>query len=227
MDESTREDMHGAALVDRVIDRVRTAGWPTSDAPDLTGPVPLAAGVMDRLRLPGGRPLPPSLRRWLAFDASWLAEIGWYEDPGAPELDARGLGGTAARMYGSGDGLVGMLGDFEQLLPAPCLPLVGGSDSRRLLYLGEPDSTGEYPVLVTDIDDLPYVAVMYPGLDVYLADLAGVVDLDFDTYTSLAEHPAYAARMREHAENTRLGPDGLEFYDLDWDGPDGPADREE
>lgn len=210
------ENMHGAALIDRVIERVRNQGWPTSDAPDTSEPVPLAPEVLDRLRLPGGRALPPSLRRWLEFDSSWLADVGWYEDEREPVFGDRGLGATAEWMYGCGGVMVGMFADFEKLLPAVCLPLVGGSDSRRLLYLGTPDSTGEYPVLVTDIDDLPYVAVMYPGFDVYLADLADVLDLDFDTYTSLADHPEYGPRMREHAENTELGADGLEFQDLNW-----------
>ncbi|MFG2824863.1 hypothetical protein ACGFX4_36220 [Kitasatospora sp. NPDC048365] len=210
------EDMHGAALIDRVIERVRQSGWPTADAPDLDEPKPLAPEVLERLRLPGDRPLPPSLRRWLEFDGSWLADLEWYEDEREPVFDARALGETAERMYGPGGVMVGMFADFERLLPSPCLPLVGGSDSRRLLYLGSPDSTGEYPVLVTDIDDLPYVAVMYPGLDVYLADLADVIDLDFDTYTGLSDHPVYGDRMREHAENTELGADGLEIQDLDW-----------
>ncbi|MQS16599.1 hypothetical protein F7Q99_31530 [Streptomyces kaniharaensis] len=210
------ESMHGAALIDRVIARVKQDGWPTADAPDITEPVPLAPETIDRLRLAGDRPLPPSLRRWLAFDSSWLSEIGWYDDEQAPVFEGRALGDTTEWMYGSDGVMVGMFADFEKLLPSPCLPLVGGSDSRRLLYLGRPDSTGEYPVLVTDIDDLPYVAVMYPGLDVYLADLADVIDLDFDTYTGLMSHPEYGSRMREHAENTELGPDGLEFQDLDW-----------
>ncbi|MFD0279307.1 hypothetical protein ACFVHB_36170 [Kitasatospora sp. NPDC127111] len=209
------ENMHGAALIERVIARVEQDGWPTADAPDITEPVPLAPEAIDRLRLAGDRPLPPSLRRWLAFDSSWLSDIGWYDDERAPVFEGRALGETAAWMYGSGGAMVSTFADFEQLLPSACLPLVGGSDSRRLLYLGSPDSTGEYPVLVTDIDDLPYVAVMYPGLDVYLADLAGVIDLDFDTYTGLMDHPEYGPRMREHAENTELGPDGLDFQDLE------------
>ncbi|WP_199922777.1 hypothetical protein [Streptomyces sp. NRRL S-87] len=224
------ENMHGAALVDRVIERVREHGWPTTDAPDVTEPVPLAPEVIDRLRLPGGRPLPPSLRRWLAFDSSWFSSVGWYEDPHAPVFGDRGLGATAEWMYGGGGPMVDSFTEFERLLPAVCLPLVGGSDSRRLLYLGSPDSTGEYPVLVTDIDDLPYVAVMYPGLDVYLADLAEVVDLDFDTYTSLAEDPEYGPRMREHAENTALGADGLELqdlYELELEDGDGDGDGDE
>ncbi|TWE16245.1 hypothetical protein FB465_1222 [Kitasatospora atroaurantiaca] len=102
--------------------------------------------------------------------------------------------GATSRRRGS----TGRLWSGAQLekLPGPCLPLVGGGDSRRLLHLGRPDSTGEYPVPVTDIDGPPPVAVMYPGPDVYLADLAGVLDLDFDTYTSPADHPEYGARMR-------------------------------
>lgn len=163
-----------------------------------------------------GKPLPPSLERWLAFDASWLAEIGWYENRAGVRLDGRSLGDTAAWLYGSDedDPLVGLFSAFETLLPEPCLPLVGGSDSRRLLYAGKPDSIGEYPVLVTDIDDAPYVAVMYPGLDVYLAELAGVIDLEFATYTSLIDHPEYGARMREHAAHTGLGNDGLDVQFL-------------
>ncbi|WP_067834631.1 hypothetical protein [Nocardia lijiangensis] len=208
------ESMHGAALIELVIAKVQQDGVPGSDAPDIDDPVPLAPEVIDRLRLPGDRQLPPSLRRWLAFDSSWLSSVGWYEEAGDPVFDGRALGATAEWMYGPGDMMATMFVEFEKLLPSPCLPLVGGSDSRRLLYLGWPDSTGEYPVLVTDTDDLPYVAVMYPGLDVYLADLVGVIDLDFDTYTSLADHPEYGPRIREHVENTKLGPDGIEYQDL-------------
>ncbi|MFE2147991.1 hypothetical protein ACFXA3_40800, partial [Streptomyces sp. NPDC059456] len=116
------EDMHGAALIDRVIDRVGRQGWPTSDAPDLSEPVPLAPEVIDRLRLPGGRPLPPSLRRWLAFDGSWLADAGWYEDAREPAFGDRGLGATAQWMYGDDGVMAGMFADFETLLPAVCLP---------------------------------------------------------------------------------------------------------
>lgn len=209
-------DLHGVPLIERVIERVTRDGWSTSDAPDIGTPSPVPAEVLGRLRLPGDRPLPPSLARWLAFDASWLAEVGWYRDPRQPVLDGLALGETAAFMYGldDHDPFVEMLGEFEHLLPDRCFPLVGGSDSRRLFYAGAPDSIGEYPVLVTDIDDLPYVAVMYPGLDVYLADLAGVIELDFDTYTSLVGDGEYGGRMREHARRTRLGRDGKEIQDL-------------
>ncbi len=209
--------MHGEALVERVVAAVRRDGWQSCDEPMPADPVPLPPELIDALRLPGGRPLPPSLRRWLAYDSAWLSALGWYPDPAAPALDGRALSDTTDLLYGF-DGAEAvwsqMFTEFETLLPGRCFPLAGGSDSRRLLYVGEPDSLGEYPVLVTDIDDLPYVAVMYPGLDVYLAHQAGVLDLDLDTYTDLTEHPEYGPRMLEHAERTGLGPEGLEIQDL-------------
>ncbi|MFI9824561.1 hypothetical protein ACIHFC_29530 [Streptomyces sp. NPDC052013] len=211
-------EMHGVQLIDRVIERVTREGWGTIDAPTLASPVPVAPEVIARLRI-GGQPLPPSLQRWLAFDGSWLAELGWFENPENPRLDGELLGAVTTQMYGfteQDDAWVDMFASFELLLPERCFPLVGGCDSRRLLYAGKPDSMGEYPVLVTDIDDLPYVAVMYPGLDVYLADLAGVINLEFDEYTSLTEHPEYGSRMQEHATHTGLGPEGKEIQDLDW-----------
>ncbi|MFF8513313.1 hypothetical protein ACF064_35215 [Streptomyces sp. NPDC015492] len=212
------DDMHGTHLIDRVIERVARYGWPTADAPVITDPVPLPPDVLAGLNMPGGKPLSPSIERWLAFDASWLAALGWFEDPRHPVMDTgMRLGETTAGMYGStaqDESWVGLFSDFEGLLPGYCLPLLGGCDSQDVLYVGEPDSTGEYPVLVTDLDDTPYVAVMYPGLDVYLAELAGVIQLEFEDCTSLIRHPAYGDRMREHASRTGLGPYGRDVQSL-------------
>ncbi len=202
-------------LVTITIEHVRQDGWATADMPDIDAAVPVPAEVLADLRLPGDRPLPPSLRRWLAYDATVFAELGWYDNPAQPTFDGMSLSEAITFMYDD-DGWTEAFVPFETLLPGRCLPLVGGSDSRRLLYLGTPDSAGEYPVLVVDIDDMPYVAVMYPGLDVYLADEAGTVELDFDTYTGLMDHPDYGPRMHEHARLTGLGVDGLEVADL-WD----------
>ncbi|MET8506322.1 hypothetical protein ABZV60_16920 [Streptomyces sp. NPDC004787] len=220
-------EMHGVRLIDQVIERVTRHGWGTTDAPPLISPVPVAPELIAQLRI-GGKPLPPSLQRWLAFDGSWLAELGWFENARNPRLDGELLGTVTAQMYEfteQDDAWASMFAAFEVFLPERCFPLVGGCDSRRLLYAGTTDSTGEYPVLVTDIDDLPYVAVIYPGFDVYLADLAGVIDLDFPEYTSLADHPEYSTRMKEHADRTGLGLEGKEFQDLDW--PDGQITYED
>lgn len=52
-----------------------------------------------------------------------------------------------------------------------------------------------------DFDDLPFVGLMYPGFDVYLAHTAGLIEREFTGYTALAGDPVYGRRMREH---TRL-----------------------
>ena len=210
--------MHGVPLIERVIESVERIGLEGPDgAPRLVKPVPLPEQAIRELRMPGGRLLPPSLRRWLAFDAWWLSRIGWFADPRAPVLRGAALSATAGFMYGFSSGEGGWtegFGAFEALLPGMCFPLVGGSDSRRLLYAGEPDSLGEYPVLVLDADDEPFVAVMYPGFDVYLAHEAGVLDFEFDTYSDLIDHPEYGGRMREHAERTGLGAEGADIQDV-------------
>ncbi len=208
--------MHGERLIDACIAEVARDGWPGGRASLTAPPRPLSAETIADLRLPGDRPLPASLRRWLEFDAGWLAEIGWFASLTPPMFAGRQLGEMTQFLYGfsRAEGMwPEMFAMFEATVPELCLPLVGGSDSRRLLYLGEPDSVGEYPVLVTDIDDAPYIAVMYPGFDVYLAHETGVLELDFGTYTSLMDHPEYGERMRHHAERTGLGLEGLDLWD--------------
>ena len=75
---------------------------------------------------------------------------------------------------------------------------------------------GEYPVLVIDTDDLPYAAVMYPGFDVYLADLAGFGLHSMGTYEALFEDKRYAPRLREHAALLFGGKEGIELSDEEW-----------
>lgn len=79
-----------------------------------------------------------------------------------------------------------------------CFLLPGGSDSRRILAVGEPDSLSEYSFLAIDFDDLPFIGLMYPGFDVYLAHTAGVVERDLTEYTMLAGDRTYGRRIREH-----------------------------
>jgi hypothetical protein len=92
-----------------------------------------------------------------------------------------------------------------------CFLLPGGTDSRRVLATGEPDEWDEYPVFALDIDDLPYIGVMYPGFDVHLADTFGVIEREPDGYTSLASDPIYGERMRQHAQNWFAGRTSAEY----------------
>jgi hypothetical protein len=208
----------GVPLIEQVIERVRgdplaIAGF-CGDYP-LEQPRPLAPALLETLTFPSGKPLSPSLKRWLAFDASWLESLGWFA-PGQPGVFApRTIDKIVTAEF---DGLWGEM--YEPLADrmGECFLLPEGSDSRRIYAVAEPDTLGEYPVVVVDTDDLPYAAVMYPGLDIYLADLAGILDLRFSTYEALFDDPRYTARLREHARHLFGGKPGIEIYEAEWGG---------
>ncbi|QIQ03627.1 hypothetical protein [Streptomyces liangshanensis] len=200
-------DAHGTRLTERaiasveadphrlVLDHNKWAGpWIGAVAEPVPGDT-LAAMVF-----PSGRPLPPSLRRWLAFDAGLLRRYGWF-DAGL-RFTPRTLGRLARDEFGDGWGA-----GFDTLSARfdECFLLPGGSDSRRVLATGEADEYGEYPVFALDVDDLPCVELMYPGLDVHLADTAGVISRREGGYSSLAEDATYGPRMRTHARNAFAG----------------------
>ena len=195
----------GVALVDLVIERVRAD--PSAIAGicgdySLAEPRPLAPTAVERLRLPNGKPLPPSLLRWLAFDASWLAQFGWLTSLDEPRLTPRRLEEVVA------DGLeyrgwakdYGRLGDrFDECFLLPPF----GEETCRILVVSDPDEWGEYPVLVADVDDVPTLDLVYPGFDVYLASIARLPipqrrDADV-TWTTLFALPPYLPRLSQHA----------------------------
>ncbi|GIJ60894.1 hypothetical protein [Virgisporangium aurantiacum] len=191
---------HGVALVELVIGSVRADPgrllhpYNTWDGPWVAGePSP----VTPPDAFPSGRPLSPALRRWLEFDAGLLRRFGWFDDGG--RLTPRPLAEIAADAFGP----IGKTYDSPALAErfAECFLLPGGSDSRRVLATGPADALGEYPVFALDVDDLPCVELMYPGLDVYLAETAGVIEVDRagKSYSALKEDARYAQRMREHA----------------------------
>jgi hypothetical protein len=183
------------ALVEQVIKRVRLEGFGVlGDAgrPMIEKPRPLALDVLATLTFPNGQPLSPSLKHWLAFDCSWL---GWFEDE-RPVFKPLKLGEYVSKEFDSQwGGIYSAVG--KGLLTGDCYGLPFGPGSRRFLYAGHTDSLGEYPVIMIDTDDLPYVAIEYPGLDVYLAAQAGVLAED---EVIDATHPIYGWRVREHAQ---------------------------
>lgn len=219
---------HGAALIDRVVAHLRTSPELLRDfdgrgVPGM--PVPMSSDVLAAMSFPSGRPLPPSLRRWLAFDAGWLAEGGWLTDD-LTAFTPRALSEIVREEYGYepedlGDGTqLDATSAWQPLdeLFSECFLLPGGSDSRRVLAVTEPDAWSEYPVLATDNDEDDWLGVMYPGLDVFLAELVGVIEFgEFDFCTDLADHPVCRDRMTEHIARPPFegNPDGLSPWDLD------------
>ncbi|QDY77932.1 hypothetical protein [Streptomyces qinzhouensis] len=194
--------VHGVALTERAIEAVRrdpgASALEYQRVPWVSDgiPAPMPEARLAEARFPSGRPLPPSLRAWLAFDTSLLARHGWFTPDGAfaPRPLSRLVGDEFGEPWAPEFQL------FDDRFPE-CFLLPGGSDSRRFLTVTEPDALGEYPVLALDFDDLPYVGLMYPGFDVYTADTAGLLGLGFSTYSSLIDHGTYGPRMRHHAHH--------------------------
>jgi len=213
----------GVELIDLVIEQVRAdptciSGF-CGDRP-LPDPKPLAPEVIARLTFPSGRSLSPSLRRWLTFDASWLADLGWFTVPDSaqesPMFTPRRIDQIVSDEF---DGLWGEMYEPLRVRLDECFLLPGGSDSRRIYAITDaPDSLGEYPVLVIDTDDLPYAAVMYPGFDVFMADEAGFAIHDMGTYEDLFDDKRYAPRLNEHARHLFNGKSGIEIMDEEWGG---------
>jgi hypothetical protein len=213
------ERAQGVDLIELVIAQAQAsprsvAGF-CNDYP-LVKPQPLAAEVLETLAFPNGKPLPPSLKRWLAFDTSWLTSLGWFASAQATVFTPRSLDQIVTAEFEE------IWGEMYEIMARhlgldTCFLLPEGSDSRRIYAVtGEPDALGEYPVLVVDTDDIPYMAIMYPGFDVYMADLTGIIRWSGDSYTSLFEDKRYHERLQMHADHLFHGKQDIEFMDEEW-----------
>ncbi|MEV7283433.1 hypothetical protein AB0O01_02490 [Streptomyces sp. NPDC093252] len=209
--------MHGVPLTERVIEHVAEKVRHDPGASVLSylkvpwveggTPRPMPAEQLARTVFPSGRPLSPSLRAWLAYDTSLLARHGWFTEDGAlaPRPVDQLIGDEMDDW--SGELFAWLAGHLPE-----CFLLPGGSDSRRILAVTEPDDEGEYPILALDLDDMPYLGLMYPGFDIYVADTAGLADLGKRrTYSSLLDHPVHGPRMRRHAAQVFAGESCVEY----------------
>jgi hypothetical protein len=188
----------GVALVEQVIAAA------SSKKPSTRKPAPrqrVPEEPLAALRFPGGEPLPPSLRCWLAFDADEPHLVG---DPAAPAFTPLTLAELLDQEFGAGTARYG----WEEIcaaLPGDCYLLPGGSDSRRFLYVGRADALGEYPVLAVDTDEMPFACVSHPGFDVWLAEDAEILGVKRTSYTSLFDDPTLGAAMAEQARQNLGG----------------------
>ena len=190
--------LRGTSLVDHVIEEIRSGRIPLHGVTSPT-PSPLPVEYLANLRVADDRRPPPSLMRWLGFEASFFRELISAADP--PVLMSKPLAEVVAPPFGE---------LFEhslgRLLPGVLYPLTTGSDATWALYVGPPDSLGEYPVLELSIADEPTLSLAAPGFDVWLAmrmrmlDLEGRRDL-FET--------SYGPAMSEHARLNLAGHQAL------------------
>jgi len=175
-----------------------------ADGPWVNEPrAPMSGELLAAATFPSGRALPPSLRRWLAFDTGMLRKYGWLDS--AHRFTPLHFGEFCARRYGDEWARY-----FERSPMAErfteCFLLPGGADSCRMFVTDSVDEHGEYPVLALDIDDLPDATLMYSGFGVFLAENAGIVKMPPHMgYAALAKHPDFAGRMTTHAEQCFAG----------------------
>jgi hypothetical protein len=173
------------------------------------------------LSFPSGRPLSAGLRRWLAFDAPWLARLGWFDAEW--RFTPRSLGELAHDEFGEPWGT--LYTPLSIQFPE-CFLLPGGGDSRRVYAITPPNSQGEYPVLVLDIDDQPYVGLLYPGFDSYLGVISGVVSTpDYPTDEEVFTNAVWGPLLQEHARTLLHGKRSIEAGESEiwpwvWNPPD-------
>lgn len=201
------ESLRGEALVDTVLARINEEGGGllgmaqvAVDEPEGLTPEELAG-----LSLPGGRPLPPSLAKLLAYDQDFL-DVLEDDDDGKLALSFRSFADMMAEQF---DDETAENADFSDVLPGQCLLLDGDNESCRFMYVGEPDAFGEYPVFGVEIADLPLVVIEYPGLDVFLAD--GVTEDILDEDADCFAHPGYGPMLADQARRNFAG---WKRYDL-------------
>nr|BDT31018.1 hypothetical protein MFMH1_06870 [Myxococcus sp. MH1] len=121
-------------------------------------PRPLDAQSINALTLPDARPLPPSLREWLAFDASWFR----LAKGTPPELEVRPLRdiltGWSRAMTKHAPAAESFTEEqlvqaWVDLLPDPtmvnalALELLPSGSQEHLLLFHKANRRGEYPVL--------------------------------------------------------------------------------
>ncbi|XVU29012.1 hypothetical protein ACQPZJ_18700 [Actinoplanes sp. CA-054009] len=191
-------------LIERVIEAV-TAD-PSRLRPLIDGsPQPMPASDIAELDVP------PSLRRWLAFDSRFPSLDSMTLTQYVQSIEIRGYEGTdldepdeddASWNDVFSDTSLRGLARFDRVLQLPSPNADVGL--HHVLVASEPDAEGEWPVFYyADLArDIPEYGLWYPGFDVYLAHLTGLIDLDFSQgISSLGDHPDHAARMAHHARH--------------------------
>lgn len=154
-------------------------------------PVPVPAKVLAKLKMPGGKALPPSLKRWLAFDGKAIelfksvAKGTWHPQMKIAELCDDQFGQRFE--------------EFGEILPGNCFLIPGGTDQRRFLYVGDADDEGEYPVFTIDPKAPPYVALSASSIGVYLAVMTGFIE-EPATMEALFDDKRFKASMRTQAK---------------------------
>ncbi len=156
--------LRGAALVKAAIASATEKGT-------IAEPTPVPPGILKKLRLPNDEKISPAMKAFFAFDASYF---GFEFDDEEPEFEAMAVEDIVEQELGEES--VPRFGEAYDLLGDDCLLLGEGVEPPRFLYIGTPDSAGEYPVITleTNAEGAAVVRGFVP-FDVWLAQELGAL----------------------------------------------------
>jgi hypothetical protein len=165
----------------------------------LSDPDPVPASLLKKLTLPNGEGISPAMKELLKVDNSWL-NLDFDDEEG--DVEASSLDELLEDHFG--EGAAAEFGEACELLDGDCIPLGGEGDTLRVLYVGEPDESGEYPVLIAKKDPRPWIGGFIP-FDVWVAQEMGAVEVPETPGTVAAAYEAAAQALADANGDGRLG----------------------
>jgi len=179
--------VRGTKLIKKAIEAGRAEAF--------ADPEPVASAVLKKLTLPNGESIPASMKELLKVDALWLG-MEFDEDEG----DIESVTFEEAVEDFFGEDAPALFEEASELFDGDCVLIGGASDALRLLYVGEPDESGEYAVLTVAKEPKPWIELV--PFDVWVGQEIGV--LPAGTPAGAAP-PGYEAAAKQLADATSDG----------------------
>ncbi|MDB4976817.1 MAG: hypothetical protein JWN48_5158 [Myxococcaceae bacterium] len=174
--------LRGTKLIKKAIEKGRAEAF--------AEPEPVASAVLKKLALPNGESVSPSMKELLKVDALWLG-MEFDEDEG----DIESVTFEEAVEDFFGEDAPALFGEACELFDGDCVLIGGAADELRVLYVGEPDESGEYAVLTVAKAPEPWVQLA--PFDVWVAQELGALPAGSPKG---AVPPGYEAAAKELAD---------------------------
>jgi hypothetical protein len=191
MANKSGELLRGTKLIKKAIEKARAEAFPE--------PEPVAAALLKKLALPNGESVSPAMKELLKVDALWLG-IEFDDEEG----DIESLTFEEAVEDFFGEDAPALFGEACELFDGDCVQIGGASEALRVLYVGEPDESGEYAVITVSKQPQPWVELA--PFDVWVGQELGLLPAGSPPG---AVPPGYEAAAKELAEATADGRTGF------------------
>jgi hypothetical protein len=157
----------------------------------------VAAAVLKKMVLPNGESISPSMKELLKVDALWLG-MEFDEDEG--DIESVTLEEAVEDFFG--EGAPALFGEACELFDGDCILIGGASEALRVLYVGEPDPSGEFAVLTLAKEPKPWVELA--PFDVWVAQELGALPAGSPVGAVPAEYEAAAKELAEATSDGRV-----------------------